>query len=403
MSVRYLDSLADPLFSHLVRDSLYENSYGFAVNELVTYADTVYAQRICAISAGLPLVYNEDVQDYINLYAMRKKDLTERMIGKSAWYYPAVEKMLAEAQMPDELKHLMMVESAMHTKAASHKSAVGLWQIRPATGRSLGLEISPWIDERRDPSLASRAALAYLKKLYERYGDWYLAIAAYNYGIGNISKAMARAEAAGQEVPRDFWALRKYLPKETRSYIPAFIAVVYLYNYQQEHNLRPAYFHLPFRAVDTLRVAAPTTFKEISQRTGVSPDLLNFLNPSFVRGRLPGRAQEYALALPATATRQFVAHRPPAPSARFDSASTRECAQIIRRPMRVVPNPETMVPLAHYIEKGHTLGSIAQQYQCTVEDLIAWNSLYEPIIRYGDELTVYVPRQEHEKATLVRR
>lgn len=266
-----LDSLSDPLFSQLVRDSLYVNAYGFAANDLVTYDDSVYARRIGAIASAVPLYYDEDVRNYINLYAQRKKDLTERMIGKSAWYYPMIEPVLTAEQLPDVLKHLTMVESAMYLKAASHKSAVGLWQIRPATGRALGLEVSPQVDQRRDPVALSRAATVYLKELYERYGDWYLAVAAYNYGIGNVNKAIARATADERKALGFFFELRPYLPAETRSYVPAFVAVVYLYHYQQEHNLRPAYFDLPFREVDTAYVSAPFSLKQASEtyRTGV--------------------------------------------------------------------------------------------------------------------------------------
>ena len=401
--VHYLDSLADPLFSHLVRDSLFENPYGFAPNEIVTYADSVYAERVCQIPSGVPLVYDENVQDYINLYAMRKKDLTERMIGKSSWYYPAIEKMLAQEQMPDVLKHLTMIESAMQIKAASHKSAVGLWQIRPATGISLGLEVSPWVDQRRDPVYATRAAIRYLKELYDRYHDWYLAIAAYNYGIGNIDKAIARATAEEERVPQDFWELREYLPLETRSYIPAFVAVVYLYNFQQEHNLRPACFNLPFGQVDSLRVESPSSLEAVSETTGVGVDVLHFLNPSFLRGVLPLQEEDYRLALPVDYDTLLVAHQPLMSPPRIDSTCIRQTAQIIHRPIRVVPNPEEMMPLAHYINKGNTLASIAAQYGCTVDDLVNWNSLYESTIRYGDELTVYVPRQGYEEATLVRR
>ena len=399
----YLDSLADPLFSNLVRDTLFENPYGFTPNDIVTYSDTVYAERICEIPSAIPLIYDEDVQSYINLYAMRKKDLTERMIGKSAWYYPVIEKILAEEQMPDVLKHLTMIESAMQIKAASHKSAVGLWQIRPATGASLGLEVSSWVDQRRDPWHATRAAILYLKELYHRYGDWYLAIAAYNYGIGNMNKAFARAAEEEKEIPQDFWGMRKYLPLETRSYIPAFVAVVYLYNFQQEHNIRPASFSLPFNRVDSMRVKAPSSFQEISETTGVGIDILHFLNPSYLQGVLPDQEKDYLLALPTDYRPQRVPYRPALSQARVDSSCIRQTAQIIRRPVRVVPNPEKMVALAHYIDRGNTLASIAQQYGCTVDDLINWNSLYESTIRYGDELTVYVPRPEYEEATLVQR
>ena len=403
LPVHYLDSLADPLFSNLVRDSLFENSYGFGPNEIVTYADSVYAERMCEIPSAIPLVYDQDVQNYINLYAMRKKDLTERMIGKSAWYYPAIEKILAEEQMPDVLKHLTMIESAMQSKAASHKSAVGLWQIRPATGKSLGLEVSPWVDQRRDPLLATRAAIVYLKELYHRYGDWYLAIAAYNYGIGNMNKAFARAEKEAAEVPRDFWGLREYLPAETRSYIPAFVAVVYLYNFQQEHNIRPACFNLPFRTIDTLHVTPPSSLEAISESTGVGLDVLHFLNPAFSQGFLPPREKEYSLALPVDYDKQPKAYHPLVICSRVDSALVWQTAQVIHRPARVVRDPDEMIPLAHYIDKGHTLASIANQYGCTVNDLMSWNSLYESTIRYGEELTVYVPRQAYEEATLARR
>ncbi len=430
-----LDSLSEPLFTQLVRNPQYVNAYGFTANDLVTYDDSIYAQRICAIESGVPLFYNQDVRNYIDLYAQRKKELTERMIGKSAWYYPMIEPVLTAEQMPNVLKHLTMVESAMHLKAASAKSAVGLWQIRPATGRSLGLVVSPQVDQRRDPVASSRAAVAYLKKLYQRYDDWYLAVAAYNYGIGNINKAIARATAAESKVPTSFFELRPYLPAETRAYVPAFVAVVYLYHYQQEHNLRPAYFDLPFREVDTTYVSAPFSLQQASETFRVGVDELNFLNPALVRGVVPAQSKNYPLAIPTTdvatmdiattdvattevattevATTEVAATdvvaRPSdpkrfgSPSAMMDSARVRQLAQVLRRPVRVVPNPERMVPVVHYIEKGNTLAGIAEQYGCTVSDLVHWNGLYDVTIWSGDELLVYVPRVMPEEKTVVRR
>lgn len=401
-STEALDSLSDPLFTQLVRDPRYVNAYGFTANDLVTYDDSIYAQRICAIESAVPLFYNEDVRNYIDLYAQRKKDLTERMIGKSTWYYPMIEPVLTAEQMPDVLKHLTMVESAMHLKAASHKSAVGLWQIRPATGRSLGLEVSPQVDQRRDPVASSRAAVVYLKKLYQRYGDWYLAVAAYNYGIGNVNKAIARATAAQGKSPTTFFELRPYLPAETRSYVPAFVAVVYLYHYQQEHNLRPAYFDLPFRGVDTAYVSAPFSLEQASETYRVGVEALNFLNPALVRGVVPLQPTAYPLAIPA----RSLAAIPPSPpfwAAPIDSAQVRQVAQVIRRPERVVPNPERMVAMVHFIERGNTLAGIAQEYGCTVSDLVQWNSLYDANIWSGDELIIYVPRLTPEEGTIVRR
>ena len=406
-SAEGLDSLSAPLFTQLLRDARYVNAYGFTANDLVTYDDSVYAQRIRAIESAVPLFYDKNVRNYINLYAQRKKDLTERMIGKSAWYYPMIEPVLAAEQMPNVLKHLTMVESAMHLKAASAKSAVGLWQIRPATGVSLGLEVSPLVDQRRDPVASSRAAVVYLKKLYQRYGDWYLAVAAYNYGIGNVNKAIARATAAEGKTPTTFFELHSYLPAETRSYVPAFVAVVYLYHYQQEHNLRPAYFDLPFREVDTAYVLAPFSLEQASQTYRVGVDVLNFLNPALVRGIVPNQPTTYPLAIPTMDIAPMdIAAKNSALSIRAtpaDSAKVRKMAQVIRRPERIVPNPERMVPVVHSIEKGNTLAGIAQQYGCTVDDLVHWNSLYDATIWSGDELIVYVHRSEPEEGTIVRR
>ena len=397
--VTYLDSLSAPLFSSLVRDTAFQNIYRFAPNEIVTYADTVYERRIGEIPSQIPLVYNELVQDYIDLYAMRKKDLTERMIGKSAWYYPMVEQVLREEQVPDILKHLTMVESAMYLKASSPKAATGLWQIRPATGRELGLEITPWIDQRRDPYASTRAAAVYLKELYQRYGDWFMAIAAYNYGIGNMSKAMAAAPNA-----KDFWELSPFLPSETRSYVPAFIAVVYLYHHQQEHNIRPAYFNLPFRKVDTLQVSPPSSLQQLSFASGTSLGVLNFLNPSFLQGTLPEGKAAYPVVMPQYLTRPRRYAPPCPPPAVSNTGAIRQIAQVIRKPYRVVPHPKKMSPLTHRIQPGNSLASIAQEYNCTVEDIIQWNGLYETTIRSGDALIVYVPRGSDEKyPTLVSR
>ena len=401
-SVEALDSLSEPLFTQLVRNPLYTNAYGFAANDLVTYDDSIYAARISAIPSAVPLFFDEDVRSYIELYARRKKDLMERMIGKSAWYYPMIEPVLIAEQLPTVLKHLTMVESAMYLKAASHKSAVGLWQIRPATGVSLGLEVSPHIDQRRDPVASSRAAAIYLGELYKRYEDWYLAVAAYNYGIGNINKAIARATTAGLKRPVTFFELRKYLPAETRNYIPAFVAVVYLYHYQQEHNLRPAYFNLPFSALDTVYVASPSSLAQVSQTYDVGVDVLNFLNPALIRGALPLREEPYPVALPGNQVVANNHYRVVSPIIN-DSLRVRQAAQVVRRPNRVVPNPERMVPLVHRIEQGNTLAGIAREYGCTVDDLVQWNSLYESIIWSGDDLIVYVPRSAVAGEALVRR
>lgn len=391
----YLDSATSRLFAyHKMRyDTSYRNPYGFQKRDVVLYPDSVYKRRIASITSDFPLVFNERVKMYIDAYAFRKKNLTERMLGKSSLYYPYIEKILREKNLPHELKLLTMIESALQPNAESPKSAVGLWQIRYSTGKWLGLTIDSYIDERKDPYASSEAGIIYLKKLYDLYGDWWLAIAAYNCGPSNLNKVLA-----GKKGAKNYWDIEPYLPRETRNYVPAFIAMVYLYYFQEEHNLRPKFPDVSFKGVDTVRIYGKITFDEIVEHTGVDKKELVFLNPGLIRQVIPARKKGYRLVLPVNTIAAFEKMRANLLEEKHIDHEVSATAQIIRGREPVVPQDDRLVQITYKIKPGNTLDEISRYYGCSVEDLMNWNALYDPLLQVGAELKVYIPEKEAYEA-----
>lgn len=395
LSTAYLDSATSQLFAyHLMRyDTNYKNPYGFQRRDIVLYPDSIYESRITSLTTDLPLVFNDRIKDFIDIYAFRKKDLTERMLGKSALYYPYIEKILREKDLPHELKLLTMIESALRPTAESPRSAVGLWQIRPSTGKWLGLTIDSYIDERKDPYASSEAGITYLKKLYDLYGDWWLAIAAYNCGPSNLNKVLARSKGA-----KNYWDLEPYLPRETRNYVPAFIAMVYLYHFQEEHNLRPKFPEVSFKGVDTVRVYDKITFDEIVEHTGVDKKELVFLNPALVREVIPARKKGCRLVLPVNTIATFEKMRADLLKENSINHEVSTTAQVIKGREPVVPQADHLVQITHTIKSGNTLDEISRHYGCSVQDLIDWNGLYDPLLQVGAELKVYISQKQAYEA-----
>ncbi|GEM_PF-1190830 len=380
-----LDSAVNRLFMF---PSLASSSpYGFAKNDLVDYPDSVYRKRFRQISTDIPLVFNNQVRTFIEVYAIRKHDLTQRMLGKSVLYYPYIEQILTEHDIPDELKHLVMVESALETGAASSKAAVGLWQIRPATGRSLGLTINRTVDQRLDPYASTRAAIRYLKKLRGMYGNWPMAIAAYNCGPGNMHKAIVRAGGS-----KNFWRVQRFLPRETRSYVPAFMALVYLNEFQPEHNLRPEYPELSFRAVDTVQIYQEISLEEIAEYTAVNLEELQFLNPALVRNKVPFWKGGYSLALPLNKIAQFERERSYLFAPHNYANQIAKTARITKQRRAVVPQGSNYTKLIYRVRRGNTMVNIARRYGCSVNDIRDWNAKSDHIIRVGEELTLYIAK-----------
>lgn len=380
-----LDLAANRLFA--LPEVSAPNPYGFAENDLVDYPDSVYRQRFRQISSDIPIVFNNQTRTFIELYAIRKRDLTRRMLGKSVLYYPYIEQVLTENDIPDELKHLVMVESALETEAASSQAAAGLWQIRPNTGRSLGLTINRTIDQRLDPYASTHAAIRYLKKLRVMYGDWLMAIAAYNCGPGNMHKAIVRAGGS-----KNFWRVQRFLPRETRSYVPAFIALVYLNSFQPEHNLYPVYPELSFQKVDTVRIYQQITLEEIASATAVDLDELQFLNPALVQNKVPFRKRGYPLVLPLNKVAQFEVERGRLFTPIDYSEQVAQTARVTKKREAVVPEGSNYTKLVYRVRRGNTMVNIARRYGCSVKDIQDWNAKSNHIIRVGEELTLYIAK-----------
>ena len=384
----YLDNATNDLFV-MPAEIKEANPYGFKENELVTYPDSVYQQRFSNISSEIPLAYNRHVENFIDLYAVRKKELTERMFGKSILYFPYIERLLMEKSLPQELKYLTMVESALQPDASSHMEAVGLWQIRYRTGKWLGLEINDFFDGRRDPYESTKAAVAYLDRLYNIYGSWFMALAAYNSGPGNLNKAIIRAGGS-----RDYWKVRPYLPAETGSYVPAFMALVYLSKYQDEHNLRPVTPELSFEAVDTVRVYQEIAFEELSRELDLSQDDLRFLNPALIKNIVPASEKGRILVLPLNKVATFEAKR-------SESLQSKRMA-VVEKTSKVFAEKEVLIPdgeglklVEHRVSNGQTIGGISSRYGVDIKQIKDWNGIRDNTIRVGQVLKVYVPDSKY--------
>lgn len=391
LNVAYLDSASNQLFASHASfiDGSATNSYGFEEGDIVLYPDSVYQDRIPSITSDFSLVFNEQVKDYINIYAYRKKDLTERMLGKSVLYFPFIEKFLNKAGLPHDLKLLTMIESALRPNAESSKSASGLWQIRYETGRALGLTINSYVDERRDPYASSKAGILYLNKLYNLYHDWWLAIAAYNCGMGTMNKAIVKAGGS-----RDYWEVSQYLPRETRNYVPAFIAMVYLYHYREEHNLRPTQLKLPFHSIDTVNVYHQVSLDEIAKKINMPLHTLSFLNPKLLRGIIPASNDGISLTLPINKIAVFEKNCADLLKHSETKDQTMLAAKVLKAKKPLVPKDENLVEVIHTIKPGNTLDEISRRYDCSVKQLMDWNALHDPLLQVGYDLKVYVPEKE---------
>ena len=352
--------------------------------------DSVIARRLQSLHTIIPMTYNPEVRSYIRMYLNRMRGRLDVMLTLSEFYYPIFEEALARYDVPEELKHLTIVESAMNPQATSRVGAAGLWQFMYTTGKNYGLEVNSIIDERRDTYKSSDAAAHYIHDLYHVFGDWHLAIAAYNCGPGNINKAIARSGGK-----RDFWQIYPYLPRETRGYIPAFIAATYIMNFYPEHGLHPKRVTIPLRT-DTIMVERNMLFHYVSKYTGIEVDELRTLNPQYRVDLIPGEGGSYPLCLPTdkmndlihfadsiflssedSLSRRTVAVRPAA------SDETRPAVNNHRNSRK-----NTQSNAYHRVRRGETLTSIASKHGTTVSKIKKLNGLKSDRIREGQRLKV---------------
>ena len=292
-----LDSL---LNLYMSKTYLSEDSDCNMRNVNPTYTKEEYINRLSRLPTVMEMVYNEVVQKFIDRYSGRLRHSISYMLGASNFYLPIFEEALEVYQLPLELKYLPIIESALNPKAVSRVGATGLWQFMIGTGKQYGLQVNSHVDERRDPVKSSYAAARYLRDLYKVFGDWNLVIAAYNCGPENINKAIHRAKGE-----KDYWRIYPYLPKETRGYVPAFIAANYIMTYYSQHNICPMTTRLPAKT-DTVMVSRNVHLDQVAEVVGINIDLLRSLNPMYRRDVIPGASEPLPLRLPQTEVSKFI-------------------------------------------------------------------------------------------------
>jgi len=358
----------------------------FQPYEIPSYSEEVYAQRISKIQSPMPLVYNQQVREYIDMYALRKRGLTERVMGLAQLYFPLFEQTLDQNDLPLEFKYLSIVESALNPTAKSRVGATGLWQFMLQTGKLYNLKVNSFIDERRDPVKSTQAACDYFKNMYAIYHDWLLVIASYNCGAGNVNKAIARSGGK-----TNFWEISKYLPAETRGYVPAFIAVTYLMNYSTEHNLTAVPPVISFYEADTVMVDQQVSLSEIAEVTDVPLDLLSYLNPVYKRGIIPESDEPQVLRLPTNKINTYIAN--------VDKLFTPESTDLASADESSLNDYITkQVKKYHIVKRGEYVSTIADKYNCTTGDIKRWNKLKSTKLYKGQRLAVYVSVKEKAPA-----
>lgn len=377
--LRMFESLGtSPFFEeqYLVIDTNELNIYGYDHGEIPMYDDSVYRRRIeiLASQTTIPLVFNATVKTLIERYTVRMRALTGRLLGLAYVYFPMFEETLDKYNMPLELKYLAMVESALNPLARSKAGAKGLWQFMHATGKQFGLKSNTLVEERFDPQKSTEAACRYMLQLYHRYKDWFLVLAAYNSGPGTVNKAIVRAGGA-----MDYWSIWPYLPRETRNYVPTFIAVNYVVSYASEHNLYPVDPKMLISGTDTVTIHDVLTFAQLHETIGVSYTDLESYNPQYLKGIIPANdSTPYVLRMPSQYILQFVEREREIYAYQTQEAIDRE---------RILAEARAVsVETVHVVKKGETLASIAKKYGVSVANLKKWNNLKSDQIRIGQRL-----------------
>lgn len=345
--------------------------------------DSVYAERLYRLPTEIELSFNTVVKKHIEMYAGRRREQVSYMLALGDYYFPMFEEALDREGLPLELKYLPVIESALNPFALSRAGASGLWQFMLKTGKGYGLEVNSLVDERRDPDKSTAAAVSYLKDLYMIYGDWSLVIAAYNCGPGNVNKAIARSDGR-----RDYWEIYHRLPRETRGYIPAFIAANYIMNYYADHNICPANVDLTTLAFDTVHVNSEIHFEQIAAVLQIPVDEIKRLNPQFKLDKIPANNKTYSLVLPTEKIHAFIEQN--------DSIINYNRVNYFGH--RVYTDgymdgtysvtEGNMVNIYYSVKSGDNLSLIAARNGTTVSRLKSWNSLKSDRLSIGKRLIV---------------
>jgi len=353
-----------------------------STNDLGIVSDSIYKLRLTKMPCLMEMPYNPVIRSYIDLYTVRKRRQVEYMLGMSSYYFPVFEQVLGANNLPYELKYLSIIESALNTTIVSHMGAAGLWQLMIGTGRMYGLEINSLVDERLSPVKATNAAAHFLKDLYSIYGDWNLVIASYNCGPGNVNKAIRRSGGK-----RDYWAIYPFLPRETRGYVPIFIAANYALNYAAEHNLCPAIVNMP-SLTDTIMIHQRIHLEQIAAVLNLPIEEVRLLNPQYRRDIIPGDIKPYTLCLPLNYANTFIDKFKEVVSYKADELINNRRSEIeIQQAPTITPGGYGKV-IYYKVKRGQTIGSIAANNGVSVSKLKKWNNIRGSNIKIGQRLKI---------------
>lgn len=360
--------------------------------------DSFYIKRLQSINSLIELPYNPIVRNFIRAYTEKKRDKVEVMLGLTDYYFPMIEEILDQYQLPQELRFLPVIESALNPRAVSRAGATGLWQFMYGTGRRYNLTINSFIDERRDPLASTHAACRFLKDLYSIYGDWTLVIAAYNCGPGNVNKAIRRSGGK-----RNYWDIYYHLPRETRGYVPAFIAASYTYYFYRDHNLVPKAISYP-PVTDTIIVNDMLHLQQIAEVLDYPIEMLRDLNPQYKVDIIPAKGRSFVLRLPNELIGSFL-EKEKEIYAYKDSVFFNQ--KLLVSPSKYTASYQYEIPsgsirYVYRVKEGDVLGSIAMRYNVSVRQLKEWNNLYRNLIRVGQRLVIYVPERTAAQLGIVQ-
>lgn len=381
-----LDSLVNIWYMNtnpgLVVDTIYEHTLASGTN----FSDSVLINRLSKIVSPFKLTYNDHVNAFIKLYTQERREQVETMLGLSEYYFPIFEAALDAEGLPLELKYLPVIESALNPRAFSRAGASGLWQFMYYTGKQYGLEINSYVDERRDPYKSTQAAVKFLDDLYNIYGDWQLVIAAYNCGPGNVNRAIRRSGGK-----KNFWELFYLLPRETRGYVPAFIAATYTFHYYKEHDLKPRPVGLPL-ATDTVMISKPLHFDQVSQMLDIPIDIIRYLNPQYRKDIVPAQNQAFPLRLAFHQSTSFASNEDTIYE--FNRQKYFPDNQLVVKPGNASAGsfapPPGKAKIYYTVKSGDVVGLIADWFDVYTSSLRYWNNIHRNIIRVGQKLVIYV-------------
>lgn len=355
------------------QDNLYEYIPADATPELI-------ADRLSCIQQSIPLTYNERIHAFINYFTVRDREYTKMVIRRTNVYFPLIEKYLAKYNLPDELKYLAIIESGLNPKAISRAQAGGLWQFMPATGRYFDLHSNWYYDDRLDPEKATEAACKYLSQLYTIFNDWELALAAYNSGPGTVRSAIRRSG-----YKRNFWEVYRYLPRETRAYVPQFVAMIYTINYSAEHNFYDLGKEESIPS-DTIMVRQFLNFETFASLTETCVEDLNKLNPAVRHSAIPENSTGYALRIPIHSKEMLEQNR----LSILDSASKGNRIELEQIAKASAANTYGRELVKYTVKSGDAISLVAERFRVRMSDIRGWNNMSGNTIRIGQQLNIWV-------------